>query len=91
MISAILCLFLSSLWVKDGIVNRILNRLIPTKVWTDIGDYISSSTSRNSLWKKSLWPVEDRFAYLTVGMVAERLVRFVDDHTLDLLGRTRLS
>lgn len=88
---AILCLFLSSLWVNDGIVNCILHKLIPTEVWTDMSEYISSSTSRNSLQKGSLWSVEDRFIYLTVGVVAKGLVRFIDDHTLDLLGRARLS
>lgn len=35
--------------------------------------------------------ISDSFVYLTVGMVAQRLVGFIDHHTLDLLGRARLS
>lgn len=77
--------------MNDGIVNWILDKLIPTEVWTDMSQYLSAASSRNSLKKESLWSVEDRFVYLTVGVVAERLVRFIDDHALDLLGGARLS
>lgn len=33
----------------------------------------------------------DGYVYLTVGMVAQRLVGFINDHTLDLLSRAGLS
>lgn len=33
----------------------------------------------------------DTLTYLTVGMVAQRLVGFIDDHTLDLVSWAGLS
>ena len=35
--------------------------------------------------------MSDSFVYLTVSMVAQRLVCFIDHHTLDLPGRTGVS
>lgn len=41
-------------------------------------------------WKEAVI-FSGRFVYLTVGMVAQCLVGFINDHTLDLLSRTALS
>lgn len=81
-----LCTFLSSLWVNGGILNCILH-----KKNTNRGlDWLAHRPLETACKKERLWPAEVRPAHLTVGVVAERLVRFIDDHTLDLLGGARL-